>query len=474
MSSIAQVADALKRVLTTHAKERERETGFVERSTAQLDGPTFSQTIVFGWMDTPEASYPQLRHVAASLGVPVSSQAVEQRFGAESAALLRELLQEAVGEVLWSEASAPELLSRFNGVYVQDGTIISLPPELGDEWRGCGGSTPEAGQSSMRVQVRVDLAQGGMQGPWLQEGRAAERSGEAHEAPLPEGCLYNVDAGYFTLAEMRTHGKAGCFWLTTAKAGTLLIDERGQCWDLVSFLGAQRGDEVDVQVRLGQARTAAGAADRQAGQSRASRATTSQGQSVAGGQSQRSAATQWTQASSGRQQAAAATQAEEDGQGAPAALRLDDPADQRATGAALNRRGVGASALPLANRTVLEAVEAGGQSRYVAQCQTVPYSDGNLRQAAGLSHHALAHAHRVLAGAQSQYGESAASGAVDGSGAGLRRGRSRAAGDDGAMHLAHHGLWLYRQRPTEEACGLSTGRSSQAHPGLRLMPIGRP
>jgi len=251
MSSISQVSDALKRVLTTHAKKLERETEFVQRSTAKLDGPTFSQTIVFGWMDTPEASYPQLRHVAASLGVAVSTQAVEQRFGTESAALLRELLQEAVGEVLYSEASAPELLRRFNGVYVQDGTIISLPPELGDEWRGCGGSTPEAGQSSMQVQVRLDLAQGGMQGPWLQEGRAAERSGEAHEAPLPEGCLYNVDAGYFTLAEMRAHGNAGCYWLTAANAGTLLIDERGQCWDLVSFLGAQTGDEVDVQVCLG-------------------------------------------------------------------------------------------------------------------------------------------------------------------------------------------------------------------------------
>jgi hypothetical protein len=140
---------------------------------------------------------------------------------------------------------------RFNGVYVQDGTIISLPAELRDEWRGCGGSTPEAGQSSMRVQVRLDLAQGGMQGPWLQEGRAAERSGEAHEAPLPQGCLYNVDAGYFTLAEMRAHGKAGCYWLTTANAGTPLIDERGQCWDLVSFLRAQTGEEVDVQVLLG-------------------------------------------------------------------------------------------------------------------------------------------------------------------------------------------------------------------------------
>ena len=189
--------------------------------------------------------------MAASLDVAVSTQAVEQRFGAESAALLRELLQEAVGEALSSQASAPELLSRFNGVYVQDGTIISLLPELKDQWRGCGGSTPEAGQSSLRVQVRLDLAQGGMAGPWLQAGRAAERSGQAHQTPLPEGCLYNVDAGYFTLSEMRAHGKAGCSWLTAAKAGTVLIDGRGQCWDLVSFLRAQRSDEVDVEVFLG-------------------------------------------------------------------------------------------------------------------------------------------------------------------------------------------------------------------------------
>ncbi len=251
MSSIPQVAEAMQRVLTRRAKELERETGFVQRSTAQLDGPTFSQTTVFGWMANAEASYPQLRHVAASLEVSVSSQAVEQRFGQESAALLRELLHEAVGEVLSSEARAPELLSRFTGVYVQDGTISSLPPELKEEWRGCGGSTPEAGQSSMRVQVRLDLAQGGMQGPWLQAGRAAERSGEAHEAPRPVGCLYNVDAGYFTLAEMRAHGKAGRYWLTAATAGTLVIDARGQCWDLVSFLRAQQGAEVDVQVYLG-------------------------------------------------------------------------------------------------------------------------------------------------------------------------------------------------------------------------------
>src|SRR2546423_13104950 len=115
MSSISQVAQAMQHVLTTQAKHIERETGFVQRSTVQLDGPTFAQMTVFGWMDNPEASYPQLRHVAASLDVSVSTQAVEQRFGAPSAALLRELVQEAVGEGLCSEENAPGVLGGLHG-----------------------------------------------------------------------------------------------------------------------------------------------------------------------------------------------------------------------------------------------------------------------------------------------------------------------------------------------------------------------
>ncbi len=56
MTSIAQVSQALKTVLTERARALERSTGFVERSTARLDGPTFAQTLVFGLLDNPQAS----------------------------------------------------------------------------------------------------------------------------------------------------------------------------------------------------------------------------------------------------------------------------------------------------------------------------------------------------------------------------------------------------------------------------------
>jgi hypothetical protein len=123
-------------VLTTRAKDLERQTGFVQRSTAQLDGPSFAQTTVLGWMDQPQASYSQLQHVAASLGVPVSPQALEQRFGVASATFMQRLLEEAVGQVISREVSVPELLGRFKGVYLQDGRLISLPAPLAQDWPG--------------------------------------------------------------------------------------------------------------------------------------------------------------------------------------------------------------------------------------------------------------------------------------------------------------------------------------------------
>ena len=248
MSTIPQVSETMQAILTSRAKALERETGFVERSTAQLDGPIFSQSTVLTWMHTPEASYSQLRHTAASLGVHVSNQAIEQRFSEASVRLLHALLEEAIAEVISSEASAPEVLARFNGVYVQDGTVISLPSSLADQWPRGGQAGQEA---ALRVQGRLDLASGSLTGLWLQAGLQAERSGPALTTPLPVGSLFNADMGYFTLGEMRQRGKQGQYWLTQAKATLTLIDQRGQSWDLLSFLRAQTGEVVDVELFVG-------------------------------------------------------------------------------------------------------------------------------------------------------------------------------------------------------------------------------
>src|SRR5438270_9592656 len=245
MISISQVSETMQTIFTSRATALERASVFVERSTAQLDGAIFSQTTVLTWMQTPDASYSQLRHTAASLGVHVSNQAIEQRFGQASVRLVHALLQETIGQVISSEASAPEVLARFNGVYLQDGTVISLPSSLAEQWPG--GSQ----EAALRVQGQLELGSGRLSGLWLQAGREAERSGPAISTPLPTGSLFNADMGYFTLGEMRQRGKQGQYWLTQAKATLTLIDQRGQCWDLLSFLRAQPGEQVDVELFVG-------------------------------------------------------------------------------------------------------------------------------------------------------------------------------------------------------------------------------
>src|SRR5258707_1336520 len=237
----------MQHLLNQEAKAWERKTGFVQRSSAQLDGPTFVQTLVFGWLSHPDASYSQLRHVAASLGANVSAQAVEQRIGPQAVALLKHLVQQAATVVMSSEARVPELLARFAGVYLQDGTLIMLPEALANQWHGCGNEKT----GTLRIQVRLDWGHGQVQGPWLQPGQEAERSGEAMSTPLPTGSLFVADMGYFTLAQMQQREAAGQYWLTPAKADLIYRDQRGQRWDLASLLQHQQGKTVDLPVRVG-------------------------------------------------------------------------------------------------------------------------------------------------------------------------------------------------------------------------------
>ncbi|HZU00164.1 MAG TPA: IS4 family transposase [Ktedonobacteraceae bacterium] len=248
MSSIPQVSQAMQTILSTRATALERSTGFVQRSSVQLDGAKFAQTCVLTWMQKPDARYSRLRHTAASLGVHVRNQALEQRFGPASSRLMRALLEEAVQEVISSEARVPELLGRFNGVYLQDGTVLSLPAPLAEQWPGSGG---KGEQAALRIQARVELGSGRLSGLWLQAARAAERSGPAISTPLPRGSLFDADMGYFTLTDMRERDKAGQYWTAHAKANLSLRDKGGQWWTLLAFLEAQAGTEVDVQVFVG-------------------------------------------------------------------------------------------------------------------------------------------------------------------------------------------------------------------------------
>ena len=245
MDSRARLSALSHYFLVERPKALERSSGFVQRSTAQIDDPALVQMCVLCWLHTASASYSQLNHVLASLEIHVRNQAIDERFGAASSRLMRQLLEEAAGQVVEGPALDHALWEHFpGGVYLQDGTVVSLPHELSKEWRGSGGAAG-SNASGLRIQARWEMRSGGLHGLWLQDARSSDRSGPAFDAPYPADSVRIVDTAYLSYADMRAASQSQRFWITGVKANMLFRDGRGCWWNLTRWLESH---PVDVQV----------------------------------------------------------------------------------------------------------------------------------------------------------------------------------------------------------------------------------
>src|SRR4051794_21514444 len=168
------LATVLQSLFGEQARASARETGFVQRQ-SPIDGAAFVRALVFGFVENPDASYTDLQQMLACQKVVVSPQALEQRMTEKATRFLHRMLEAVLTVILVGEQCDIGVLEGFNGVYLQDGTSISLPDELKSVWRGKGGRTGTGGEAGVSVQVRLELQHGQLEGPWLQDGRANER-----------------------------------------------------------------------------------------------------------------------------------------------------------------------------------------------------------------------------------------------------------------------------------------------------------
>jgi hypothetical protein len=250
-SSVEDVAEALQSVFLVTAEEAARPAGFVRR-TSKLTGPLFVQTLTFGWLANPHATLEELAQTAASLNVSISPQALDQRFTPQAAAFLQAVLQDAVSRVITSDPVAVPILQRFpGGVCLLDATSLTLPDELAQVWRGCGGKLPHGGRSAVKWQVRLNLLNGELAGPFPEAGRASDQSSVLQHAPLAPGTLRLADLGYFCLENLADLSRQEVYWLSRLEFGTRLYDVAGTKWTLVDLLKQQGTDTVDLQVWIG-------------------------------------------------------------------------------------------------------------------------------------------------------------------------------------------------------------------------------
>src|SRR4026209_715282 len=103
MTTIPQVTVAMQACLGESARRAGHESGFVQR-TSKLGGAELTQTLVFGWLANPQASWEELAQTAAALGVTNSAQGLDQRLGPTAAACLQQVLGESVQQVVQARA----------------------------------------------------------------------------------------------------------------------------------------------------------------------------------------------------------------------------------------------------------------------------------------------------------------------------------------------------------------------------------
>jgi len=250
MLSIGEVAQHMETLLEPVAARLAHEAGWVRRR-SKLTGPRFVQTLVLGWLRAPQASLEALCQTAASLGVAISPQGLDQRFGRAAADYLKGVLDAAVEAVLATEPVAIPLLSRFTAVTIEDSSTVVLPPSLAELWAGCGSAQGPRSAAALKLQVRLDLCTGQLTGPCLADGRAADQRSGVPVAALPAGGLRIADLGYFSLETMGTLSEREVYWLSRLQAQTAVFDAAGARLVLVDWLERHRTQPVDEPVCLG-------------------------------------------------------------------------------------------------------------------------------------------------------------------------------------------------------------------------------
>jgi hypothetical protein len=248
MATITHISEKMQTVLGPVAERLGWQTGFQQRQ-SKLNGSVFVQSLVFGSLGNTNLSYTALCGSALDAGVAISPQGLEQRFGPASAKLCQGVLEASVQVVLKNHPSSVPLLARFNGIYLRDSSVVSLPSELHAIWPGVGGTQGES--TAVKLQARLEYVSGQLAGPVLRAGREHDSHSPYQEEELPPGAVRMGDLGFFSLHQFTLDQRRGVYTFSRYKIGTLLYDPSGEPIDLLAWLGAQTAPQFERRVYLG-------------------------------------------------------------------------------------------------------------------------------------------------------------------------------------------------------------------------------
>lgn len=250
MQILAKVGAAMQHLFGDVAQRAAEESGVIQR-VRKFTGLSLARTFVLGFLLDPRASDEKLAQFAVQCGVEVTPQAIEQRHSPKLVAFLQKLFCDAAKIVVGADKALAPILERFSSVTALDSSAITLPDDMQDQFRGCGGSYG-GGAAAMKLQTELDLRSGALTHVEIEPGRSPDCATSRQQARRGKGSLRITDLGYFNVMVFAAMAAAEEFYLSRLQFGVKVLLGDDQPVDILSWLAKQVGPFVDRSILLGQ------------------------------------------------------------------------------------------------------------------------------------------------------------------------------------------------------------------------------
>lgn len=229
-------------------EKRARLTKFVQRY-SRLNGQTFLQASVFGFIEDPQANLDDLAQACGDLGIAISPQGFDQRINEQAVEFLKEMLREAMATFKNKIAVPLPLLHQFTAINLVDSTVLSLPDNMVNEYPGCGGDGPAA---SLKIQLNFEFLYGNLEQLVVQPGKEPDQKYRAYLDWIQPGSLNINDLGYFALDSLKQIDQVQqAYYISRFSFGTGLQSADGVPLDLQQLLANSPRRPFELTVRLG-------------------------------------------------------------------------------------------------------------------------------------------------------------------------------------------------------------------------------
>lgn len=226
-----------------------RKTSFVIRESPKMDPSTFLQTLS-GAVSSGFASHNQIAMgLSQRTGVPITSQAVYNRFSEASTEFLTAVLHRLFGQRFSSGLPHGDL-GMLRRILVEDSSVQTMPKANAELFPAHGnrhGST-----AGVKIDFAYDLLAGEVVSHTLESATEQDKTiGKELVAMVRENDLVLRDMGYFSLSEFIDIERRGAYWLTRVPLTLGLRGDTGM--SLERLLQIHRGNIIDIPVRAGEA-----------------------------------------------------------------------------------------------------------------------------------------------------------------------------------------------------------------------------